>query len=76
MGRPVTTKTIAPNLRERVFRPRAVPARELDTDFYRRLEDDPRWAEFRSRHGIEERDLSQVEFNPALPDEILRSMQD
>jgi TolB-like protein/Tfp pilus assembly protein PilF len=51
-------------------------AGDLDTDFYRRLEDDPRWAEFRSRHGVEERDLSQIEFNPALPDEILRSMQD
>ena len=46
-------------------------AGDLDTDFYRA--DDPRWAEFRSRQGIEERDLSHVEFNPVLPDEILRS---
>lgn len=49
-------------------------ARDLDSDFYRRLEDDPRWAEFRSRHGVEERDLSKIEFDPALPDEILQSI--
>jgi TolB-like protein/Tfp pilus assembly protein PilF len=50
-------------------------ARALDTDFYRRLEADPRWAEFRFRHGVEERDLSQVEFAPALPAEILQTSQ-
>jgi len=49
-------------------------ARDLDTDFYARLEGDPRWAEFRARHGYDERSSANIRFDPQLPDEILQML--
>jgi TolB-like protein/Tfp pilus assembly protein PilF len=48
----------------------------FDTDFYARLEGDPRWTEFRARHGYDERSASYVEFDPVLPDEIMRTLRE
>lgn len=50
-------------------------AYDFDTDFYQRLERDPRWAEFRARHGYDERRSSNIQFDPALPEEIVRSIE-
>jgi tetratricopeptide (TPR) repeat protein len=46
----------------------------FDTDFYARLEGDPRWTEFRARHGYDERSAEHVVFNPVLPEEIMRTL--
>jgi len=48
----------------------------FDTDFYARLEGDPRWTDFRARHGYDQRSASHVEFNPDLPEEIMRTLRE
>ncbi len=48
----------------------------FDTDFYARLEGDPRWTDFRARHGFDKRTASHVEFNPVLPEEIMRTLRE
>ena len=54
------------------------PERATDffTDFYARLDGDPRWEAFRTRHGYNERDQSDIEFNPVLPEEIMRTLRE
>ena len=49
---------------------------DFDTDFFARLEGDPRWTELRARHGYNERDASHVEFNPVLPEVIMRTLDE
>jgi len=50
-------------------------ATSLGTDFYNRIKGDPRWDELLSRYGIVTWDQLDIEFNPALPEEILQSIQ-
>jgi len=51
-------------------------ASDFDTDFYARLEGDPRWTDFRTRHGYDKRTARHVEFNPVLPEEIMRTLRE
>jgi tetratricopeptide (TPR) repeat protein len=50
-------------------------AASFDSDFYARLEGDPRWTEFRKRFGYDKRDAEHVDFNPDLPEEIVQALK-
>ena len=47
----------------------------VGNDFYRKIQSDPRWDELMSRYGIVSWDQLNIEFNPRLPEEILRSIE-
>ena len=47
----------------------------VGNDFYRKIQSDPRWDELMSRYGIVPWNQLDIEFNPRLPEEILRSIE-
>jgi TolB-like protein len=47
----------------------------VGNDFYRKIQSDPRWDELMSRYGIVPWYQLDIEFNPRLPEEILRSIE-
>jgi TolB-like protein/Flp pilus assembly protein TadD len=48
----------------------------LGTDFYNSIKGDPRWDEMLSRYGIVTWEQLDIEFNPRLPAEITRMLED
>ena len=48
----------------------------LGNDFYNKIKGDPRWDELLSRYGVVPWDRLDIEFNPRLPEEITRMLED
>ena len=50
-------------------------AASVDTDLYEPIKSDPRWQHFLERNGVADEDLSDIEFNPPLPPEVVTKVE-
>ncbi|MEJ2129769.1 MAG: tetratricopeptide repeat protein [Woeseiaceae bacterium] len=50
-------------------------AARVDTDLYEPIKSDPRWQEFLDKNGVKKEDLSDIEFDPPLPPEVVAEVE-